>query len=346
MVRNGIALNTKSTGPAGQHIVVTGCAGFIGFHLARRLAETGHLVRGIDSLASSYYVRSLKQWRLDELRKWPSFTLNCSDVRDREALKAAFRASTSRRPIDAVFHLAALANVRDSVVNPRLYYETNVLGTLNLLENSREFGVGRFILASTSSVYGAQDSGPVREDAISNRPLSPYGASKVAAEATLYSYHHLYGMASTVLRYFTVYGPAGRPDMSALSFIQAIHEGRPITVHGDGTQRRDFVYVDDVVRGTLASIALAGYETINLGHDRPVALNDVITMIEEALGRTAEVQYGATNAADPLTTHADIGRAKALLGWSPTIGIEEGIRRTVAWYLKSHKWKSSPACRQ
>ncbi len=336
-----ITLNTELNRNAGQHILVTGCAGFIGFHLVLQLVTKGHLVHGVDSLAASYYGPEFKQWRLSQLGICPSFRFTCCDIRDRDNLRVVFREAVSKRPVDAVFHLAAWANVRDSVLNPGTYYESNVLGTLNILEICREFRVQKFVLASTSSVYGAGLDGPIREDTENSRPLSPYGASKVAAEAMLHSYHHLYDIDSTVLRYFTVYGPAGRPDMSVLGFIQAIHEGRPITVYGDGTQRRDFVYVDDVVQGTLASLPLTGYETINLGHGHPHPLNDVIGMIEDALGRRAEVRYEAENTADPQTTYADINRAQALLGWSPTIGIEEGIRRTVDWYLNSNGWRAN-----
>ena len=340
---DAITLNRELDRNAGQHILVTGCAGFIGFHIALKLAEEGHLVRGIDNLATSYYVREFKQWRLSQLGMRPSFTFNCCDVRERDGLRSVFREAFSCRPLDAVLHLAASANVRDSVLNPKTYYESNVLGTLNLLETCKESGIRRFVLASTSSVYGAGLDGPIREDAEVSLPLSPYGASKIAAEAMLHSYHHLYDLDSSVLRYFTVYGPAGRPDMSVLGFIQAIHEGKPVTVYGHGTQTRDLVYVDDVVRGTLASLTLKGYETINLGYGHPQALNDVINMIEDALGRTAKVRYEAQNTADPQTTHADINRARTLLGWSPTIGIKDGIRRTVDWYLNSKGWRGYPA---
>lgn len=336
-------MNRELDRSAGQHILVTGCAGFIGFHLAQKLVEEGHLVRGIDNLAASYYGREFKQWRLSQLGMCPSFTFNCCDIRNRDLLSTVFREAFSRQPVDALLHMAGSANVRDSVLNPKTYYESNVLGTLNLLEVCRESRIRKFVLASTSSVYGAGADGPIREDAEDIHPLSPYGASKVAAEAMLHSYHHLYGLDSSILRYFTVYGPAGRPDMSVLGFIQAIHEDRPITVYGDGTQTRDLVYVDDVVRGTLASLTLKGYETVNLGHGHPQALNDVISMIEDALGRTAKVRYEAENTADLQTTHADINRARTLLGWSPTIGIEDGIRRTVDWYVNSKGWRGDPA---
>ena len=222
--------------------------------------------------------------------------------------------------------------------DPRAYYETNVLGTLNLLELCREFGVLRFILASTSSVYGSQGDGSVSEDALSNRPLSPYAASKSAAEALLHSYHHLHGMDAVVLRYFTVYGPAGRPDMSVFRFIRAIVEGESVTVFGDGTQRRDFTYVDDIARGTVEALGLKGFQTVNLGNDRPVSVNDLIGIIESAVGRSALVQFQERHDADPPLTWADIGRAQRLLGWVPAVTIEDGVRRTVAWYMENREW--------
>ena len=202
----------------------------------------------------------------------------------------------------------------------------------------REFGVSRFILSSTSSVYGDHEYGPVSEDALSNRPLSPYAASKSAAETLLHSYNHLHRMDAVVLRYFTVYGPEGRPDMSVFRFIRAIAEGEPVTVYGDGTQRRDFTYVDDVARGTIAAFGLTGYQTINLGNDRPISVNSLIRIVEQASGRSALIQHQDRHGADPQLTWADIGRARRLLGWSPEVPIEEGIRRTVDWYLENREW--------
>ena len=284
-----------------MNILVTGCAGFIGSNVARLLLELGHSVQGVDNLCHPY-VAQLKEWRLGALAGSSRFTFHRLDVSDHRGLHPIFRGDNPDGPVFAVIHLAASAGVRDSVENPRPYYETNVLGTLNLLELCREFSVSRFILASTSIVYGSQMTGPVAEDAPCDRPLSPYAASKTAAETLLHSYHHIHGLDAAVLRYFTVYGPAGRPDMSIFRFVRAIAEGEPITVNGDGTQQRDFTYVDDVARGTAAALALHGYETINLGNDRPVVLNDVIRMIEDAAGRHAQIQYRPRHPADPLIT--------------------------------------------
>lgn len=320
-----------------MNIVVTGCAGFIGSRVARLLLQRGHSVQGVDVLNDSNNLR-LTQWRLDRLMENPGFTFRHLDITGPSALRPIFSAGPSAKPVQAVVNLAARAGVRDSVADPKAYYETNVLGTLALLELCREFGVPRFILASTSSVYGTGVNGPVVEDAPTNRPLSPYAASKIAAETLLYSYHHLHGMNAAALRYFTVYGPAGRPDMSVFRFVRAIAEDEPITVYGDGTQQRDFTYVDDIAAGTVAALEITGYETINLGSDRPIILNNLIAVIESAVGRCARVEYERRHPADPSLTWAKIGRAREHLGWSPEVGIEEGIRRCVNWYLQNRDW--------
>ena len=296
------------------------------------LLDQGHQVYGADKLGGSRPAR-LQEWRLNSLLERPDFGFHRADVTGRHDLRRFFEGIVASGPITAVVNLAALAGVRASVENPRAYYDVNVLGTLNLLELCREYRVGKFILASTSSVYGAEADGPVGEDADSSRPLSPYAASKKAAETLLYSYHHLHGLDAVALRYFTVYGPAGRPDMSVFRFIRAIAEGEPITVFGDGTQQRDFTYVDDIARGTAAALGVAGYETINLGYGSPVALNGVIRLIEEAVGKAASIEHKERHSADPMMTWADINRARNVLGWTPDVGIEEGIRRTVEWYM-------------
>ena len=319
-----------------KSILVTGCAGFIGSNVSNLLVESGHSVKGLDNLEP--FASALARWRLGPVLRSDQFAYLQIDITDKERLLSVFSRTPATDPVDAVIHLAARAGVRASVEDPRSCYETNVLGTLNLLELCREFGVSRFILASTSSVYGDHEDGPVSEDALSNRPLSPYAASKSAAETLLHSYHHLHGMDAVVLRYFTVYGPAGRPDMSVFRFVRAIAEVEPVTVYGDGTQRRDFTYVDDVARGTVAALGLTGYQTINLGNDRPISVNSLIGIIEHAIGRSALIQHQDRHEADPLLTWADIGRALGLLGWSPAVPIKEGIRRTVSWYLENREW--------
>ena len=319
-----------------MNILVTGCGGFIGSNVSRLLAESGHHVTGIDSIGLDD--STLVRWRLRGLPAYPRFALHNIDVQDRHSLRLLFQDSTCDGAFSAVIHLAARAGVRASVEDPRACYQTNVLGTLNLLELCREFGVNQFVLASTSSVYGIQGGGPISEDSPNNRPLSPYAASKSAAETLLHSYHHLYGMDAVVLRYFTVHGPGGRPDMSVFRFIRSIAEGVPVTVYGDGTQRRDFTFVDDIARGTVAALSLRRFRIINLGNDRPVSVNELIGIIESAVGRSALVQYKERHEADPSLTWADVGWAQRLLGWTPEVNIEEGIRRTVAWYVGNRDW--------
>ena len=319
-----------------MNVLVTGCAGFIGSYVSRLLARSGHCVTGVDIVRSDASL--LARGRLRDIAGKSGFAYRTADIRDQESIRGVFLDIFASSSISAVLHLAAKAGVRTSVEDPRSCYETNVLGALNLLELCREFEVSQFVLASTSSVYGIQGGGPIAEDATSNRPLSPYAASKSAAEALLHSYHYLHGTEAVVLRYFTVYGPVGRPDMSVFRFIRAIAEGDLVSVYGDGTQRRDFTYVDDIARGTVAALGLRGFHTINLGNDRPVSVNELIGIVEGAVGRSALVQYQERHEADPSLTWADIGRAQRLLGWVPDVGIEEGIRRTVAWYMENREW--------
>ena len=209
--------------------------------------------------------------------------------------------------------------------NPWVYYETNVTGTLNLLELCREAEVKKFVLASTSSLYGANNPQPFQENADTNSPISPYAASKKGAETLCYSYHHLHGIDVTVFRFFTVYGPAGRPDMSPFRFVQWISEGRPVVVYGDGGQSRDFTFVDDVARGTIAGLKPLGYEVINLGSDSPVVLMDMIHLVEELTGKKAKIEHKPSHPADVRATWADIGRAEQLLGWRPHSTFRDGF---------------------
>ncbi|MDD3828369.1 MAG: NAD-dependent epimerase/dehydratase family protein, partial [Anaerolineae bacterium] len=288
-----------------MHILITGTAGFIASKVAELLLDEGHTVTGVDNLNDAYDVR-LKEWRLARLQARPGFRFQRLDIADRRALRPCFQNS----PPDAVINLAARAGVRPSVQDPWIYLEANVTGTLNLLELCREFDVKKLVLASTSSLYGASNALPFREDANTDRPLSPYAASKKAAEALCYTYHALYGLDVTVFRYFTVYGPAGRPDMSPFRFVQWICEGRPVTVYGDGRQSRDFTYVDDIARGTVAGLRHLDYQVINLGSDQPVVLMDLVRLVEELAGRQAILEFRPAHPADVPATWADIGRAE------------------------------------
>jgi nucleoside-diphosphate-sugar epimerase len=238
----------------------------------------------------------------------------------------------------AIINLAARAGVRQSVENPSAYLETNVTGTLNLLELCRDFGIKKFVLASTSSLYGHGNPLPYREDANTDGPLSPYAASKKSAEVLCYTYHYLYGIDTTVLRYFTVYGPAGRPDMSLFRFVQWISEGRPVVVYGDGQQSRDFTFVDDVARGTVAALKPLGYEVINLGSDSPTVLMDAIRLIEELVKQKANIVYRDRHPADVLATWANIDKAERLLRWRPQLTFRDGLLELVSWYQANRTW--------
>jgi nucleoside-diphosphate-sugar epimerase len=316
-----------------MRILLTGCAGFIGAKTAELLLEQGHQVVGMDNINDAYDPK-LKLWRLRQLQDKPSFHFAQVDISEWTPTKQAFE---EYLPYDAVINLAARAGVRQSVENPWVYVATNTTGALNLLELCRQYEVNKYVLASTSSLYGNNER-PFREDLPTDRPLSPYASSKKGAETMCYTYHHLYGLDITVLRYFTVYGPAGRPDMSIFRFIRWIAEGEPIQVFGDGMQERDFTYVDDIARGTIAALKPLGYEIINLGGDRPVSLKWIIETIENLLGRNAVWRTAPMHPADVQATWADITKARTLLGWEPQISIEEGLRRSVEWYLANRDW--------
>lgn len=303
--------------------------------MSELLLDEGHRVVGIDNLNDAYDVR-LKHWRLDRLRKRDGFTFHAIDICDRTgALDAVFSGAGD---VHAVINLAARAGVRQSVEAPHVYAETNLGGTLNLLEACRTYSIPKFVLASSSSLYGLKNAMPYSESANTDGPVSPYAASKKAAEVMCHAYHELHGLDVTVFRYFTVYGPAGRPDMSPLRFVQWIAEGRPVTVFGDGSQSRDFTFVDDIARGTLAGLRPLGYEIINLGSDTPVVLMDALRVIEKAVGRTANIVYMPRHDADITATWADISRARSLLGWEPRTSLQDGIAALAAWYQENRDW--------
>ena len=240
---------------------------------------------------------------------------------------------------EAVIHLAARAGVRQSVLTPELYLTANVNGTLHVLEACRKYDVKSFILASTSSLYGASKEQPYSEESESSKTLSPYAASKKAAETLTHTYHHLYGLNTQILRFFTVYGPAGRPDMSIFKFIQSIVEGKELTLFGDGGER-DFTYVDDTADGVIKAVGVNGYNVINLGSDRPVQIKKVIEIIERVVGKAATISVKKRDPSDVLSTWANISRARELLNWTPQTSIEDGINLAVDWYLTNRQWAS------
>ncbi len=313
-------------------ILLTGVAGFIEWKTAELLLSRGFKVIGIDNMNDYYDVR-LKDYRLSKLNKLDGFTFYKEDIENIEFLKKLFK----ENDIDAVVNLAARAGVRYSLENPFIYMTTNAIGTLNLLECCRQYGTKKFVLASTSSIYAGSPM-PFKEDLPVNRPISPYAASKKAAEAICYAYHYLYGIDITILRYFTVYGPAGRPDMSIFRFIKWIDEGRPVEIFGDGRQSRDFTYIDDIAEGTIRALRPLGYEIVNLGNNHPNELMYAIELIERYLEKKAHFVYRPFHKADLKATCADIKKAKEMLDWEPKVSLEEGIKRTVNWYKENRSW--------
>ncbi len=313
--------------------LVTGVAGFIASETARQLLDAGHRVVGIDNMNDYYDVR-VKEYRLVDFKERANFRFYQADLENLGALEILF----ADHPFDAVLNLAARAGVRYSMENPHVYMSTNAQGTLNLLEAMRKFGVRKMVLASTSSLYAGQKL-PFTEDLPVNTPISPYAASKKAAEVMAYTYHNLYGVDISVVRYFTVFGPAGRPDMSIFRFIKWVDEGTPIELFGDGTQSRDFTYVTDIGRGTVAALKEVGYEILNLGGGRdPKSLNYLIELIEESLGKKASIDYKPLHQADMNATWANISKAERLLGWKPEVSLEKGLERTVQWYKANRSW--------
>ncbi len=316
-----------------QTILLTGCAGFIGARTAQMLLDGGYHVVGVDNMNDYYDVR-LKEHRLAQLEGREGFSFRRIDIEDLSALEALF----AEYSFTGVVNLAARAGVRYSMENPFVYMTTNANGTLNLLECMRRHGVKKFVLASTSSLYAGQEM-PFVETLPVNSPISPYAASKKAAEAMSYTYHHLYGIDVTVVRYFTVFGPAARPDMSILRFIKWIDDGTPIQLFGDGTQSRDFTYVDDIARGTIAALKPLGYEIINLGGgNEPITINRMIETFERLLGKKAVINRLPANNADMKDTSADISKARSLLGWSPQVHPMEGFRLSVEWHIANRSW--------
>ncbi len=343
-------------------VLVTGVAGFIAARTAEMLLGEGHEVVGVDNLNDYYDVR-LKTYRLRELARAAGadaalldrfdlrrasaseyvgpaefcagrFTFTKLDIEQKAAIAGLF----DEHRFDAVLNLAARAGVRYSMVDPDVYMTTNAMGTLHLMDAMRGQGCRKLVLASTSSLYAGQPM-PFREDLPVNTPISPYAASKKAAEVLAYSYHYLYEIDVSVVRYFTVFGPAGRPDMSIFRFIKWMDEGTPIELFGDGSQSRDFTYVDDIARGTIAAVAPVGYEVINLGGgNNPISINEVIAFLESALGKKAVLARKPFHRADMKQTYADISKAARLFGWSPEVSPYDGFARTVRWYRDNAAW--------
>ncbi|MEJ2757186.1 MAG: GDP-mannose 4,6-dehydratase [Anaerolineales bacterium] len=309
-------------------------AGFIANKVAEMLLADGHEVIGVDNMNQAYDVR-MKEYRLARLEGLSGFTFLRQDISDKEATLGLMEKVHGAA---AVINLAARAGVRDSVRDPWLYVDTNTTGTLNLLEMCRTAGIPKFILASTSSIYGQNAPLPTPETAESSLPLQPYAASKKGAEAMAHAYHFLHGLDVTVVRYFTVYGPAGRPDMVMFRFAKWLLEGTPLHLNGDGKQSRGFTYVDDIARGTIQALRPLGYEIINLGGHESITILDLIRMLEETTGKQAEIVHHPFPKADMRANRADTAKAHELLGWTPQVSLQEGVSRMVAWYRDNMDW--------
>lgn len=314
--------------------LVTGAAGFIGARTAELLLKNGHTVAGIDNLNEAYDLR-MKEYRLNKLNEIPGFAFHKLDISDRSIIDK-FR----QQKFDAVINLAARAGVRTSVQDPWVYVESNMTGTLNMLEICRQANIKKFIVASTSSIYGENPPYPTPETASSSEPLQPYAATKKGAEAMAHAYHHLYDIDVTVLRFFTVYGPAGRPDLSIFRFVQWISEGHPVRVNGDGEQSRGFTYIDDIARGVISALKPLGFEVINLGGHEVITINNLIKLIEDIIGKKANVQYGPSDPADMRSNWADVSKAGELLGWEPQFDMRAGLEKLVEWYNAEREWVS------
>ncbi|TSA45684.1 NAD-dependent epimerase/dehydratase family protein [bacterium] len=313
-------------------ILVTGGAGFIGSNLCERLLKENHQVICFDNF-NSYYSPDIKKKNIESLQGNPNFTCIIEDVVNHNALEKVF----IENKIDAVVHLAAKAGVRASLEDPEGFSVNNIIGTFHLLEVCKRYKVKDFIFGSSSSIYGNNKKVPFSETDNVDYPISPYAATKKANELFCFNYHYLYGMNIVCLRFFTVFGPKNRPDMAHFTMVRSIINGQPINKYGDGTSRRDYTYVDDIVEGIVACLDKNfGFEIINLGGSDAVTLNQMIATLEEAIGKKAVINNMPMPPGDVDQTFADIGKAKKLLNWAPKTKYAEGVAKLVAWYRENH----------
>lgn len=309
-------------------VLVTGAAGFIGSNLIPALLKNGYRVAGVDNFDDMYDPR-LKESHVAPFLNNPNFTLHRVDIRDLPALKAVFEAE---KP-SYVVHLGARADTRKAVETPRLYTSVNIDGTLNILELCREYPVENLVIASSSSVYGNSSQVPFTEDQSADRPISPYGATKRAAELLAHTYHHNFGMNITCLRYFNAYGENNRTIMVPYIWTEKLLKGEEIEMSGDGSRRRDYTYIGDTVRATMLAMEKPlGYEVINIGNNTPASLNELLAIFEKVVGTKAKVRSRPSTKPSVEVTYANIDKAKKLLGWEPKVSLEEGITKLVAWF--------------
>ncbi len=313
-----------------KRILVTGAAGFIGSHLTERLLANQDAVICLDNF-NDFYDPEIKRENIIDFMDNSRFHLIEGDIRDSDLVEKIFRDYSP----DAVVHLAAMAGVRPSIEDPLLYNDVNVNGTCVLLEAARKYPVSNFIFGSSSSVYGARDTVPFSEKEEVSRPISPYAATKVAGEILCYTYHHLYNIPVTCLRFFTVYGPRQRPEMAIHMFARLIRDEEMVPIFGDGSSRRDYTYIDDIIDGVLRSLQRPfGYEIINLGESQTVALMELVTLLEKGLGKKASLEMLPDQPGDVPVTFADVSHARKLLDYEPSISIEKGIEKFVEWFME------------
>ena len=317
--------------------LLTGVAGFIGSRVAEFLLADGHTVYGLDNMNDAYDVR-LKEYRLAKLIGRQGFHYRKWDISDKAIIKSLHEWLPEE--VAGVINLAAWSGTRLCMQNPWIYIDTNLTGTLNLMEYCRTYGISKFVTASSSSVYGSKGQPPYKESDDTDHPLQQYAATKKSAEVMAHAYHHLYGLDVTVLRYFTVYGPAGRPQMVMFRFCKWIAEGQPVILNGDGEQTRGFTYLDDIARGTILALKPVGYEILNLGGHEVISINNMIRKLEDRIGKKAQIVTRDFHPADVYANHANVSRAKEVLGWEPEVSLDEGMTRLVDWYMQERAWAS------
>ncbi len=320
-----------------KNVLVTGSSGFIGFHLSLFYLNRGYKVFGIDDMGDGYDVK-LKQWRLRELKVFKNFIFNKIDISSEKKLKEYFSNNFKRNKIETIINLAAGTGVRKSTLFPNSYYQSNLIGVLNLIKLSREYKIKSFVQASTSSVYGDSKEKSFKINSETSKPDSIYAASKKASEVLLHAYQALYKQNISILRFFTVYGPCGRPDMAPFIFTEAAINNRSINVFGTGYQKRDFTYIDDIVEGIYKSSKLKGLNYLNLGNNRPVSINNLIRIISKLSNKKIKRVDKPSTPEDVFYTSADISKTKKIMNWQPKTNLEQGILKTYNWHIKNNKW--------
>ena len=320
-----------------KNVLITGSSGFIGYHTTLLYLKKGFRVYGIDDMSDGYDV-TLKQWRLSQLNKNKNYRFTKIDISSEKKLENYFSKNFKRNKIETIINLAAGTGVRKSTLFPNSYYQSNLMGVLNLIKLSKKYSSKSFVQASTSSVYGDSKEKSFKVDSETSKPDSIYAASKKASEVLLHAYHSLYGQNVSILRFFTVYGPCGRPDMAPFIFTEAAINDRSINVFGTGKQKRDFTYIDDIVDGIYKSSKLKGLNYLNLGNNKPVSINNLIKIISNLSNKKIKRVDKPSTPEDVFYTSADISKTKKIINWKPKTSLEQGISKTYSWHIENNKW--------